>query len=288
MSAKSAILLAAAIFLLTVLVRLPAAVLTLFLPDTVHCQAPAGTLWRGACGELRSGPLALSDVRWVLHPLALLHAQLSADIDSEDARANGRAQIKLRSNGDLEVRALNATLPLQGGLQGLMPVGWSGTLELAIEQASIHGDHLAAVQGVITVQRLHRDQPAADLGGFELKFINPEPMTGNLRDPRRSAVVAGRAAAVPERRLRTGRHLGSERRIEQRSAARAADAPGRRMRRDSRMLRFHSPALFSRRVQPTPQQREVQRRAHRLVAEALRPGLRSGASGRDSAQARWR
>jgi hypothetical protein len=181
MSAKPAIFLAAAIFLLTVLVRLPAAVLTLFLPATVHCQAPAGTLWRGACGELRSGSLALSDVRWVLHPLALLHAQVSADIDSEDPRANGRAQIRLQSNGDLDVRALNAALPLQGGLT-LMPVGWNGTLELAIEQASIQSGHLAAVQGVISVRRLHRDQPAADLGGFELDFVKAAPMTGNLRD----------------------------------------------------------------------------------------------------------
>jgi hypothetical protein len=181
MSAKSAIFLAAAIFLLTVLVRLPAAVLTLFLPATVHCQAPAGTLWRGACGELRSGSLALSDVRWVLHPLGLLHAQVAADIDSEDARASGRAQIRLHSNGDLDVGALNATLPLQGGLS-LMPVGWNGTLELAIEQASIQGGHLTAVQGIVSVRRLHRDQPTADLGGFELDFAKAAPMTGNLRD----------------------------------------------------------------------------------------------------------
>ncbi len=189
MSAKSAILLAAVIFLLTVLVRLPAGVLTLFLPADVHCQAPVGTLWHGACGELRSGPLALSDLRWELHPLALLRAQVLADLDSEDPRAAGRAQVKLHSNGDLEVQALNATLPLQGGLS-LMPAGWNGTIELAIAQASIQGGHLASVQGVISVRRLHRDQPPADLGGFELDFPDADgasgsaagPMTGKLRD----------------------------------------------------------------------------------------------------------
>ncbi|HEY2417056.1 MAG TPA: type II secretion system protein N [Steroidobacteraceae bacterium] len=181
MSAKSAILLAAAIFLLTVLMRLPAAVLTLFLPATVHCQAPAGTLWRGSCGELRSDPLALSDVRWALHPLELLHAQVFADIDSADPRASGHAQIRLHGNGDLDIRALSASLPLQGGLS-LMPVGWSGTLELAIEQASIQGGHLVAAQGIISVRRLHRDQPPVDLGGFELNFPDAAQLTGNLRD----------------------------------------------------------------------------------------------------------
>jgi hypothetical protein len=38
------------------------------------------------------------------------------------------------------------------------------------------------VQGIVSVRRLHRDQPTADLGGFELDFAKAAPMTGNLRD----------------------------------------------------------------------------------------------------------
>ena len=186
---KSAILLAAVIFLITVLVRLPATVITLFLPSAVQCRAPGGTIWRGACGELRSGPIALSGVHWILHPLALLRAQVSADVDSEDARAAGRAQLRLHSNGDLEIEALNATLPLQTGLS-LFPAGWDGSLELAIEQAAVHAGHLTAVQGVIRARQLHRDQPPADFGSFELNFPRASgastseagAMVGNLRD----------------------------------------------------------------------------------------------------------
>src|ERR1035441_7139297 len=96
MSPKSAIFLAAAIFLLTVLVRLPAGVLPLLLPAEVHCQAPTGTLWQGSCGELRSGAVTLSGVRWTLHPLALLRARLLIDVQSDDTRAAGRAQLALQ------------------------------------------------------------------------------------------------------------------------------------------------------------------------------------------------
>jgi hypothetical protein len=189
MSPKSAIFLAAAIFLLTVLVRLPAGVLPLLLPADVHCQAPTGTLWQGSCGELRSGAVTLSGVRWTLHPLALLRARLLIDVQSDDARAAGRAQLALHTNGDLEIQALSAQLPLQGGLS-LMPAGWSGALELAIAQASIQGGHLAALQGALTVRQLHSDYPAADLGGFELDFPEPSAeapgtgarIVGNLRD----------------------------------------------------------------------------------------------------------
>jgi hypothetical protein len=184
MSLKSALLLAAAIFLITVLVRLPAAILPLLLPASVQCQSPLGTLWQGSCAQLRGGGFALSNVRWQLHALALLRARLAVDVQSDDARAAGRAQLTLRHNGDLQIRELNATLPLQGGLS-VMPAGWTGALELAIEQASLQGGHLVAVQGVITARQLHSDHPAADLGSFELNFPEPQgdaPMLGTLRD----------------------------------------------------------------------------------------------------------
>jgi len=193
MSLKSAIYLGAAIFVLTVLVRLPAAVLPLLLPAAIHCQAPSGTLWQGSCGELRSGGVEISDVRWTLHPLALLRARLAVDVQSDDARASGRAQMTVRRNGDLDVQSLNATLPMQGGLS-LMPAGWSGTVEVVIQQASVRGGHLTTLQGAATVRQLHSDHPPSDLGSFELDFPKASdsdaravasgtaPMVGTLRD----------------------------------------------------------------------------------------------------------
>jgi hypothetical protein len=199
MSLKSAIYLGAAIFVLTVLVRLPAAVLTLLLPAAIHCQAPSGTLWQGSCGELRSGAVEISDVRWTLHPLALLRARVAVEVQSDDARASGRAHLTLRSNGDFDIQSLNATLPMQGGLS-LMPAGWSGTVEVVIQQASVQGGHLTALQGAATVRQLHSDHPPSDLGSFELDFpttsdtdaraaapggVAPSaaaPMVGTLRD----------------------------------------------------------------------------------------------------------
>jgi len=157
----------------------------LLLPTAIHCQAPSGTLWQGSCGELRSGAVEISDVRWTLHPLALLRAHLAVDVQSDDARASGRAQLTLHSNGDVDVQSLNATLPMQGGLS-LMPAGWSGTVEVVIQHASVQAGHLVALQGAATVRQLHSDHPPSDLGSFELDFpasaSSAAPMVGTLRD----------------------------------------------------------------------------------------------------------
>jgi Type II secretion system (T2SS), protein N len=193
MSLRLAIVLGAGIFLLTALVRLPALVLSWFLPSAIQCQDPAGTLWQGACGQLRRGEIALSDVRWTLHPLGLLRARLGLDVQSDDPRASGRAKLSLHPNGDLDIKDLDATVPLQGGLSPL-PAGWSGELALAIGQASLLGGHLASVQGTLIARQLHSSRPAVDLGSFELEFPAPSagaPMRGTLHDLQGPLALAG-------------------------------------------------------------------------------------------------
>lgn len=185
MSAKSAILLVVAVFALTLLVRLPADILAWLLPRSVACESPAGTLWQGGCAELRSGAIALADVRWKLHPLSLLRAQAALDLDSNDPRARGSVHLTLHVNGDLDIATLNASLPLEGGIVPA-PSGWSGVLDLSIDRASVRGGHVAAVQGTLTAHSLRMGQPSEDLGSFELKFPTAQagdaPMLGTLRD----------------------------------------------------------------------------------------------------------
>jgi len=169
MPSKFAIVLVVAIFLITVLVRMPAGVLSALLPRELHCQEPTGTVWQGACAELRSGQLTLADLHWRLHPLALLRAQLRLELQSGDAHAAGHGTVTLHLNGDLEIESLSALLPLRGGFTPL-PADWDGGLELAIAHASLASHHLASIEGTLTARQLRSEHPAADLGSFELRF----------------------------------------------------------------------------------------------------------------------
>jgi general secretion pathway protein N len=180
------------VFVITLVVRLPARALTALLPADLVCDAPSGTVWVGTCGALRAGSVSIAGLSWQLQPAALLHLQLGAALASQDPAAHGRAQVRLAPNGDVQVTAVDVTLSLPGEL-GQLPAGASGNLQLAIDSAHLQGGHLVDVQGTITLLQLHIANPAADLGSFELQFVPPDPnaaidatsnsaIVGQLRD----------------------------------------------------------------------------------------------------------
>lgn len=172
------------VFVITLLVRLPARALLRLLPADVACAEPTGTVWNGSCGELRAGAFAVSGLSWTVHPAALLRLHVVADLASQDPRANGQAQVELALNGDLAITALAANLTIPNGA-GIFPAGSSGNVQLAVNSARIEGGHLVAMQGKIDLQRVHIENPPAELGSFELQFAPPtqaDAMVGQLRD----------------------------------------------------------------------------------------------------------
>jgi hypothetical protein len=193
MSLRAALILAAIVFLITLLVRLPARALLPLLPADVSCALPAGTVWNGSCEQLHIGTVGVSSLSWALHPLALLSLKIAADLDSRDPAANGQARVELSPNGHLEISGLSANVALPGNW-ALVPAGTSGTLQLAIDAARIQDGHLVALAGKIDLQSIHLENPAADLGSFELLFAPANadaPMVGQLRDLNGPLAVSG-------------------------------------------------------------------------------------------------
>lgn len=176
------------------LVCLPVRALVGRLPAPVRCEEPSGTVWNGACGELRAGTYSLRGVSWRIHPAALLRMRLAADLDSQDPTLRGHGGVELTRSGEVALKNLVASVPVQSS-PGMLPVLVSGQLQLALASARIVGGRLAALQGKIVLQQLHVISPPADLGGFELQFApQPEgaPMLGELRDLNGPLSVNGR------------------------------------------------------------------------------------------------
>ncbi len=146
------------VFVITLVARLPARIVSALLPADVACNAPAGTVWTGSCGQLRAGSVTIAGVSWELKPAAVLHLQLAADLASQDPAALGHAQARLAPGGDVQITALAAMLTLPGEL-GALPAGASGNLQLAIDSARIQGGHLVAAQGTITLRQLQIATP---------------------------------------------------------------------------------------------------------------------------------
>jgi len=174
MSTRTALLLAVLVFVGTVMVRLPARTLVPLLPAQISCQTPSGTVWRGACAQLRSGPVSLTGVSWTLHPAALLHGHLAAELVSADPRASGQAAVELSRDGELQVHDLAAQLALHDGLS-VLPRGLAGTVLLDVSGAQLQHGQVTALTGSIRVLQLRSEAQSADLGSFELRFPPAAP-----------------------------------------------------------------------------------------------------------------
>jgi hypothetical protein len=168
MSPRLALGLALLAFLATLLARLPARAVTALLPATVVCEQPQGTVWHGACAQVRSGAVAIDDLGWNVHPLALLQLRLSADVSSGDPRIAGQAHVELGRDGTLEVRTLEAQLPLQGGLN-LFPPGFQGTVQVDVATLRLVHGELGELVGTLRALQLRSDS-FGELGSFELRF----------------------------------------------------------------------------------------------------------------------
>ena len=189
MSIRLALGLAILVFLATLLARFPAKAGVGLLPSTVVCDQPQGTLWRGSCTHLQTQALTLADVSWRLHPTALLHATLSADVSSADPRLSGQGQVELNRGGVLVAHALQVHLPLRGGLSQIPP-GFDGTIEADVVSVRLNNGMLDELVGTVRALQLHSDL-LGELGSFELRFPEDGSMLGQLRDLSGPIALAG-------------------------------------------------------------------------------------------------
>lgn len=196
---RIALILAAIIFVITLLVRLPASVLVSRLPTDVACDDPSGTVWHGTCDQLRADGISVAGVTWTLHPVPLLSLTLSADLSSADPNAGGSAHIEVQRTGDANISALHFSMPLTPAMH-LLPAASSATLILALPSARIHAQHLAALQGSVTLLQLRSTNPTAELGSYEMQFapaVAGADMVGQLRDLNGPLVVSGQLRLQP-------------------------------------------------------------------------------------------
>jgi hypothetical protein len=180
MSRRALISLGLAFFLLTVLLRLPAAWVSGRLPDAVHCEFPVGTVWSGSCGQLRVAAVSLSELHWQLLPLQLLRLRLAARLTCSDPRAMGTADLAVGFRQALYLRNVDVDLPVESGIVPWFPDDWNGQLHIDLVSADLQGGRLNAARGTLTARSLRGAYGQSELGSYTLKFLEPGP-DGQIR-----------------------------------------------------------------------------------------------------------
>jgi hypothetical protein len=191
MSTRALVVLALVLFAFTVLLRAPARWLLAALPATIECRSPAGTLWRGSCGQLQIPGGTLNQVSWSLHPWPLLRGHLDTDLRSADARAAGTARASLRLGGHLVLTQVHARLPVDAEFMPFFPVGWSGQVELAFDSVELSSGTLVSIEGTATARSLARRNPPMSFGSFELRFAPGASGTGATTGSAAAPIHAG-------------------------------------------------------------------------------------------------
>lgn len=170
-------LVAALAFACILLARAPARWMAQFLPPSVQCAQLAGTIWNGTCAGLVSGGVAIGQITWKLHPLQLLSAKLSTDLDVR--RPDGHfIRGEVVSSFDFKgvtVRNLSASLPLDASLSPQFPrnLYGKGTAQLALLR--FENGVVTALQGRVEARDLEqRGSQAYRLGDYAVTFPGGE------------------------------------------------------------------------------------------------------------------
>lgn len=136
---RSLAVVAAALFLLLLVARLPASVATALAPPTVVANNPSGTLWRGNAAHVQVSVngqwFALGNVDWQLHPMGLLFGDVLTLKSSW-----GRQQLALSAavafNGDVTVSDSSIRADISW-VKNLLPLFVAGDLTADIKRLRV-------------------------------------------------------------------------------------------------------------------------------------------------------
>lgn len=158
---------------------LPASLAARFLPEAVHAEDFSGTVWHGSAARITIHERDAGALEWRVHPGDLLHLHLTADchwvkrgfvLDGAlDAHRSELTASNVEGGGPIEDLA---DLGLSEGWRGIGEVhvrklkalwgGGAATLESAVGEISVAN---------VTVRQIAE---GADLGGYVLRFANPQ------------------------------------------------------------------------------------------------------------------
>jgi general secretion pathway protein N len=187
---RNGLLVAAGIaaFLVFVIARVPAAVLTRWLPPGVAVAGLDGTIWSGRASSVSLQGRVLGSASWSCRPWPLLVFEWSCRVMLQPS--GGQVSVSLSGDFDadeIEARDLTGNLPI-AFLEGIVrPAGWTGRLDLEVARARIANGMPQDAEGKLFVRGLKGPGPdGALLGDFELTIgegaVGTGTLTGRLSD----------------------------------------------------------------------------------------------------------
>ncbi|MDR0576255.1 MAG: type II secretion system protein N [Candidatus Accumulibacter sp.] len=162
------LLFAAGVFVIALVVRLPASFATLALPPEIQARGVEGTLWSGRASAAGvGGVLVQEQIAWDFLPEALLDAKLAWSITGRSSGETSRLELAVRPGG-VELNGVNLVLPLEP-LAALHPRLKSAQLGAALRVTAKNLSPHSPITVSAAIEHLFTPlSPQGELGSYRL------------------------------------------------------------------------------------------------------------------------
>ncbi len=138
----------------------------------------SGTIWSGAVSSATWQGASLGQLRWQLHPLALLRARAAADISFTRTDGSVSAEAAAALDGRLDFTNVKLDLPIEffAEIPGGMARGWHGRASGAFTKLSLASGWPVSAVGTLQLSDVVMPQlGASSIGSF--KVVVPDPQS---------------------------------------------------------------------------------------------------------------
>lgn len=227
-----------AVFLVVLVLYLPAGWFASMLPPQVQCNGLGGSIWHGECVGLRLQGASVGDATWNFAAGRALTGRLAGDVDLRGNAITLRADVDTSFRGVGELRNVDARLVMDPALLPQFPAQQRGVITAQLERLELAaGPALRAMKGVIELREFRQvSSPPLDLGSYQAVFDGAVgengAVIGTIRDLGGPFMVEGTLTLTPPNSyfvqgFMTGRTADAERLVRQITLGAAPDASGR-------------------------------------------------------------
>lgn len=226
------------VFLVILVLYLPAGWFAGALPAQLRCNDLGGSVWQGECNGLAFQGNNLGDATWNLSVGRALTGRLSGDIALRGNALNLNADLDTSFGGVGELRNIKGTLVMDPALLALLPPQQRGTVTMDLQRLVLgEGGTVGDVAGTLELRDFRQlgSQPM-DLGSYQVTFDGAAsagaPVTGKVRDLGGPFIVdatltLNEARSYLVQGYITGRSAAAERTVRELTLGAPPDASGR-------------------------------------------------------------
>jgi general secretion pathway protein N len=176
-----------AAFLVFLIAMVPASQLTSRLPPGIAMNGVGGTIWSGHAANIRVDGKALGAIAWSCRPWRLVVLEWSCRVRLSPSGGEISADLSGGFDGAIDGHGIRGHVPI-AAFEGIAtPAGWTGLLELDVQQLRIVDQRPEGATGTLFVRALKAPGALGELlGDFELVVgegaVGTDTLTGRLRD----------------------------------------------------------------------------------------------------------